>query len=224
MGIYDINNIGESDQGRVFFFGAQGEISRNTLDKFIYPTRGSDLRYSLIYVSGANRFKSSTQNVFSSGANQRWFGSRLQWTKVFDMPSLDNFSFGLHFDGVYTNHPEMESEATTIMSSPLYAPVPHANMIYMPDFRAARYLAVGVMPTFEIIDNLMVRAGFYAMLRDKNHTASHWHQIADISLVYHTPIGPVSLALTKYDMTSWKNTYLSFNFGLLIFSPKALFY
>ena len=110
------------------------------------------------------------------------------------------------------------------MSSPLYAPVPHANMIYMPDFRAAQYVAVGVMPTFEIIDNLMVRAGFYTMFRDKSYTASQWHYVADLSVVYHTPLGPVSLAFTKYDLNNWKNSYLSFNFGLLIFSPKALFY
>lgn len=80
------------------------------------------------------------------------------------------------------------------------------------------------MPTFNIIDNLMVRAGFYAMFRDKMYTDSNWHYIADLSVVYHTAVGPVSLALTKYDLDNWNNTYLTFNFGMLIFSPKGLFY
>ena len=48
--------------------------------------------------------------------------------------------------------------------------------------------------------------------------------IAEASLVYHTPIGPVSLALTKYDLRNWKNMYLTFNFGYAIFAPKGTFY
>jgi NTE family protein len=51
-----------------------------------------------------------------------------------------------------------------------------------------------------------------------------WHYIAEASLVYHTPIGPVSLALTKYDLRNWKNMYLTFNFGYAIFAPKGTFY
>ena len=229
----DINNIGESDQGRFFFFGAKSEISRNTLDKFIYPTRGSDLRYSLIYVSGANRFKSSTQQVFSSGANQRWFGSRLQWTKVFDMPSLDNFSFGLHFDGVYTNHPTFNDPGSTLLSKPSFEPIPHAKMIFMPDFYADRFVAGGVQPTIDLAPNFFLRTGFYAMYRSKNDYAGgtlvNWkdrqmHYIAECSLVYHTTIGPVNLSFLKYDLDSWRNAYLMFNFGYPIFAPKGAFY
>ena len=51
-----------------------------------------------------------------------------------------------------------------------------------------------------------------------------WHYIAEASLVYHSPIGPVSLALTKYDLKDWKNMYLTFNFGYAIFAPKGTFY
>lgn len=215
-----------TDFTRFTFAGTKLELRRSTLDHRIFPTMGTNLSISGIHIYGQDKYKylPTTGATPERMVRKYWFGARVRWEQYFDIEAIKWFSFGYRVDGVYTNHPEMESVETTIMSSPLYAPVPHANMIYMPDFRAARYLAVGVMPTFKIIDNLMVRAGFYAMLRDKNHTASHWHQIADLSLVYHTPIGPVSLALTKYDMTSWKNTYLSFNFGLLIFSPKALFY
>ena len=52
----------------------------------------------------------------------------------------------------------------------------------------------------------------------------HWHSIAEASLVYHTPIGPVSLSLTKYEVDTWKNMYLTFNFGYAIFAPKGTFY
>ena len=35
---------------------------------------------------------------------------------------------------------------------------------------------------------------------------------------------PVSLSLTKYDLKSWHNMYLTFNFGYAIFAPSGHFY
>ncbi len=215
-----------SDFTRFTFIGNKLEFRRNTLDHRIFPTAGTNLMVSGIYIYGQDKYK-YLPNIGSTSEHmlrKQWFGAKLRWEQYFAMPSTKWFALGYRVDGVYTNHPEFESVPTSIMTAPLYAPVPHANMIYMPDFRAARFVAAGVMPTFQIAENLIVRAGFYTMFRDKNHTASQWHYIADLSVVYHTPLGPVSLAFTKYDLQNWKNTYLSFNFGLLIFSPKALFY
>ena len=88
-------------------------------------------------------------------------------------------------------------------------------MIYMPDFRGRRFAAGGIMPTFDLMHNFFLRTGFYAMFREKRSFVpgvsgpvedKRWHYIAEASLVYHTPIGPVSLALTKYDLRNWKNT------------------
>lgn len=61
------------------------------------------------------------------------------------------------------------------------------------------------------------------MLRDK-YEDEYMHYMSDISLIYHTPIGPVSLALTKYNFKNNKNLYLTFNFGYAIFGDKGLYY
>ena len=108
-------------------------------------------------------------------------------------------------------------------------------MLFMPDFCARRFVAGGVMPTFDLMDNFFFRIGFYAMYREKrsflplSYNAEapfddRMHYIAEASLVYHTPIGPVSLALTKYDLRNRKNLYLTFNFGYAIFAPRGTFY
>ena len=116
------------------------------------------------------------------------------------------------------------------MSMPDYAPIPHARMVYMPDYRAKRFVAGGLMPTFDLMSNFFFRTGFYAMYREKRdfnplgEPDRRLHYISEASLVYHTPIGPVSLALTKYDLKNWRNMYLTFNFGYAIFAPKGTFY
>ena len=95
----------------------------------------------------------------------------------------------------------------------------------MPDYHARNFLAGGIMPTFDLLPNFFLRTGFYAMWRDTRGLEGRRMQyISEASLVYHTPIGPVSLSLTKYDLHSRNNLYLTFNFGYAIFAPSGKFY
>lgn len=224
----------ETDHSRLSFFGLKAEIARNTLDKILHPRRGSDLRLSTIFVTGREKYKPYDQDRFVSPTSRNWFGARFTWDKYFDMPACKWFSFGFNIDAVLTNHPVFSTGSATLMSMPSYTPIAHAQMVYMPDFRAKRFLAGGVMPTFDLLPNFFFRTGFYAMYREKrsytpqfldySETDHRMHYIVEASFVYHTPIGPVSLALTKYDVRNWKNMYLTFNFGYAIFAPKGTFY
>ena len=97
-------------------------------------------------------------------------------------------------------------------------------MLYMPEFYAHRYAAAGVMPTFRLIPNFYLRAGVYAMLRDPIVADEYMHYMSDLSFVYHTRIGPVSLSLTKYNFDTKNNLYVMFNFGYPIFGSRGLYY
>ena len=92
------------------------------------------------------------------------------------------------------------------------------------EYAADRYAAAGIMPTVELVRSFYLRAGFYAMLRDPIERNDYMRYITDLSLVYHTRIGPLSLSLTKYDFDSWDNCYVTFNFGYAIFGRKGLYY
>ncbi len=221
------------DHTRFTFLGLKGEVARNTFDKVLYPRKGSDMHLSMIYVTGRDKYHPYYAPTFISRTSRHWFGGRFTWEKYFDMPSVKWFSMGINFDAVWTNQPQFSSRGATLMAMPSYEPVPHAQMIYMPDFRADRFVAGGVMPTFDLLPNFFLRTSFFAMMRNRRsllgeefaqRDLDRWHYIAETMLVYHTPIGPVSLALTKYDLTSWRNMYLTFNFGFTIFAPKGTFY
>lgn len=220
----------DTDHSRFSFFGLRAAIARNTLDKFLYPRRGSDLQLSAIYVVGRDKYSPYDVRTFVSSETRQWFGGRFTWNKYFDVPGLSWFSFGLNLDAVVTNQPSFQTWSASLMAMPEYAPVSHMRMIYMPDYRAPQFVAGGLMPTFDLTANFFFRTGFYAMWRQKRdfnpfgEEDHSWHYIAEASLVYHTPIGPVSLALTKYDVRDWKNMYLTFNFGYAIFAPKGTFY
>ena len=223
----------DTDLSRFLFAGVKAEVARNTLDKFLYPRRGSDLRLSAVWVSGHDRYRPYDAEKFLTRIQRQWFGARFSWSKYFDIPSSSWFSFGMNFDGVYTNLPDFSTPEATLMSMPSYAPVQHARMIYMPDFHAPWFVGAGLMPTFDLMPNFFFRTGCYAMLRGERRDLSFypsatpdrpWHWICEASLVYHSPIGPVSLSLTKYDLRDWHNMYLTFNFGYTIFAPRGTFY
>lgn len=221
------------DRTRFLFVGSRLELARNTFDKFIYPTRGSELHLSAIYVGGRERLRPRGASHFASGMHRDWFGGRFRYEKIFDMPRVKWFSIGVNLEGVYTDHPDFATLGATLLSLPAYEPIPHAKQIFMPDFCARRYVAGGLNPTIDLMPDFFLRLGFYTMYRSANRygrdalvpwTDRRLHHISEASLVYHTPIGPVNLSMIKYDFRGWKNTYLMFNFGYPIFAPKATFY
>lgn len=226
-------NATDTDHSRFTFVGFKAEIARNTLDKFLYPRSGSDLKVSAIYISGHDKYQPGNSSRFVDKHYRGWFGGRFSWDKYFDLPGCKWFSLGMNFDALITNRPRFLTADATAMSMPAYTPIPHSHMIYMPDFRSNRFVAAGIMPTFDFNENFFFRLGFYAMHRERRDDWSRhkygvadqrWHYISEASLVYHTPFGPVSLSLTKYELKSWKNMYLTFNFGYPIFAPKGTFY
>ena len=203
-------------------------IANSTLNKPLFPTSGSKAEASLIYVYGRDERDSRADLIYPEGddfyrAIRQWWGAKISWEQYFDVSSRGIFSLGYAIEGVYTNHPEFDSKEATLLSSPQYAPLLHSRMIYMPEFRASRYVGVGLMPTVRIYDNLYARFSVYTMFRDKYNDEA-FHYMSDFSLIYHTPIGPVSLAVTKYDFTSKNNLYLTFNFGYAIFGRKGLYF
>lgn len=226
----------DTDHTRFTYLGLKLAMERNTLDKPLYPRTGSHLTLSGIFLTGRDKYQPYDRSDWAAIRTRHWFGARFQWDKYFDVPGCRWFSLGLNVDAVYTNQPDFSTRQATLMALPAYEPVPQAKMIYMPDFSARRFVAGGVMPTFDLIPNFFFRTGFYAMYRDKrdyvlrdaNRQApvedKRMHYVVEASFVYHTTIGPVSLALTKYDLKSWNNMYLTFNFGYAIFAPRGTFY
>ena len=98
-------------------------------------------------------------------------------------------------------------------------------MMYMPDYHSSRYVAVGLIPTFRLWDNLYLRTAFYTMYRRAEAgVTDNWQYIADLSIMYRTIVGPVSLSVAKYGLKNGNNLYMSINFGYPLFAPKGTFY
>ena len=101
----------------------------------------------------------------------------------------------------------------------------------MPEFRSRSYLAAGVMPVFNIINNLYIKSYVYAfvpqeVVYDHGWTGDVWNRLRERSefvfggsLVYQTFIGPASLTISKFSTgrSAWQ---VVFNFGYTLFSSR----
>lgn len=208
------------------FVAGRLQFQHSTLDKIEYPTRGGRFTASVIGVHGRDRFETAELNALGLWQSNRlsWVGAKLKWEHYPSNWKDWWFSVGYTLEGVYTNHPSFGNAYATILTSPRFAPTPHSRMLYMPEFYAKRYAAVGVMPTFRLVPNLYLRSGLYAMLRDPMWVDDYMHYITDLAFVYHTRIGPVALSLTKYNFDTKNNLYVMFNFGYPIFGSRGVYY
>ena len=208
------------------FLAGRLQYQYSTLDKITYPTRGGRFTGSIIGVLGRDKYENAELFAYGRKAQQarNWIGGKIKWEHY---PSNWRdwwFSVSYNIEAVYTTHPNFGNPYATILSSPRYAPLPHSQMLYMPEFAANRYVALGVMPTFKLLPNLYLRTGAFAMLRDPLAEHDYLHYIGDLAFVYHTPVGPVSLSVTKYNLDTRNNCYVMFNFGHPIFGSKGLYY
>lgn len=221
---------GDAHPSYFSFVGLRAQVRRSTLDNPLWPVRGNSISLSGIFVDGRDKMyadfdEAGVRRTERLVSHRSWLGARVSWSHYFEIPQCRWFSFGYGAEAVYTDHPRFNDLGATLVSLPQYAPTTHSQMIYMPEYHAARYVAASVMPTFRIIENLYVRAGFYAMFRDRGFAdAARWQYMTDLSVVYRSFVGPVSLSLTKYGLRNDNNFYLTFNFGYLLFAPKGTFY
>ncbi len=226
------------DMTRLNYAAAKIEAERSTLDNIYYPTKGSRLSGSIIGVlsyekSFADRKQNNKTENYTFNTRHTWLGAKFKYTKYFNLTNNDALKIGVDIDGVYTTIKEMHSAAGRQLILPRYRPTIHSNMLYMPAYSASRYLAAGLMSDVKIWRDLSLRGGFYSMMRDKYNPrtfadikgeGADINYIAELGFAYNTTIGPLSLALSKYNVENRNNLYLTFNFGFPIFSPRGTFY
>ncbi len=223
------------DRTRLSFGAAKLEYQRNTLNRLSYPSSGSKLEISAIGVMGSeyNYLTDYSRASDSEDIDHMWYGGRVKYDKYFTPSGSSWFSLGVNVDCVYTTIEQFGNPTASMLIMPSYAPVAHSQMIYMPDFSASKYAGVGVVPIFNLSSSLLLRTAAYGMYREAYEVSvlddgiigsDNMHYVGELTLAYNSSLGPLSLSVIKYDFNDWNNMYVTFGFGIPIFTPKGTFY
>lgn len=219
------------DRTQFSFFGTKLEWDRNDLNYLLYPTRGIRQSLSAVFITGNELYQPGSCAI--EGATQRagqarhWFGAEFLREHYYSIAKW--FSFGYLIQGVLTNHPSFTNEYATNITSPAFTPTQHSKFVYIKDFRSSAFLGLGAMPTFEFGSKFYLKNSVFLFLpKDNNEIKENIRKrvrfMFSSALVYQSPVGPVSLALSKYDATNKYNWFLTFNFGFTIFNQNGLYY
>lgn len=141
------------------------------------------------------------------------------------------YTLGYQAEAVYANQPLFSNYYSTLLAAPAFYPLQDSRSIFLENFRATSYLAGGLKtyiaskspPSCRRLYLLPYRefekVGFQGVAH--KNAFSNWHYAGTAGLVYHTPLGPISLSYNLYDDPIKRNGVL-LHLGYLIYNKRSL--
>lgn len=214
-------------------FTAGLKIEMSSLNQKQFPTEGFYFEVKSRYINGREEtIYGNTADVNEQfNAFREWFQLELEAQHYFRVGKF--FSPGAMIKGVWTNRPLFSNYSATIISAPAFQPVPESRTFFQEEFRAHQYLAGGLKTIFNFTKSIHLRIEGYAFLpyqrieRGPNNEAilgTPWETpyiMGSSSLVYHSPLGPLSFSANYYENRPSEHWSFLFSFGYIIFNKRA---
>lgn len=209
------------------------KYENNTLNRKQFPSVGHLVDVKLRYINGREETVpgNTAESNIKSNVFREWIKLEAEIHKYFHISRF--FSPGVFLKGVYTNRPLFSNYSATIISAPAFQPVPESRTFFQEEFRAHQYLAGGVKGILRFTKNIHLRLEGYSFLpyrrieRDENNLAFYgpkWERpyfMGSSSVVYHSPIGPISFSANYYENRPDEHWSFLFSFGYAIFNKRA---
>jgi NTE family protein len=215
-------------------------IESNTLDYKQYPTSGHRQQISIGYVYGREQHTpgnlTSIENQFEK--YHHWVAARFFYESYFALGK--HFSLGVIADVLFSNRSTFGDNFSTLLSMPAFRPTPHSGSLVLEDYRADIYAGLGLMPIIRFTDKVALHTGGYVFQpyekidRSVNDQIDYADPLSKQSfmamgaLVWHTPVGPLSLSANWYTANWYEKApskwYFQLGMGYLLFGKRGLSY
>lgn len=237
---YQTEQFVASDTADATNFEAQSigvNYKQSTLNRKMYATEGGLFQLQANYIFGKeNTMPGSTSPLVSPAENvdHTWcfFKGRLE--QYFKLSK--HIKLGGELEGVLLVMENfLDNYTATIIQAPSYYPTLESKTFFISQHASHDYIAGGVKTIFSIRPSLDLRLEgfvfqpyteilaneFNLSYYDINNAWSSRYYIASGSLVYNSPLGPISLSGNYYEARENKWSFL-FNFGYLIYNKRFL--
>jgi len=211
---------------------------KNTLNRRQYASKGSSLEIGIQFFTGTEKYDPGNIyrdekdfNLISSDRhNRNWFKGMINSEKyVFNSPK---YTFGYLAEAVLSNRPLFSTFKSTILSAPAFNPLQDSKSLYLENFRANSYTAIGLKNVFHLRKNIDLRAEGFIFQPFKEFTRNGLQSVTygdpfkttyfayTAGLVYNTLAGPISLSFNHYDDEQKRNGVM-FHIGFLIYNKRS---
>lgn len=207
-------------------------IEQNSLNRKQFASEGTLLMLRLRYVRGTeNSISGSTSpEKYDYRQHHEWVNFNAEF-RTFPLTHRI-VKFGIHGIANINSQALFKNYTATILSMNSFQPIPDMQTYFLPEYRAPQFIGGGINLVFSIFRNIDIRLDGYLYQPFKqlvvfdNGTFGYSNlfkgdsQVAAVSGIYHSPIGPVRLSLNYFPQ---QNIPLNFqvSYGYIIFNERA---
>jgi NTE family protein len=223
-----------ADQTTFKFFSPTLSFDLNGLNRKQFPNAGARLKFSLSYVNGREGMQPGSTAVNKTAVTHYhdWFKMHVMYDNFFE--TLGPLKLGIYAEGVLSNQPLFSNYTSSMLYASAFQPIPESQAYFLPSFRAINYAAAGLKFVLRVYKKIEYRLEGYVfqpyreILENPSDFTAYYGPVfadraymASTSMVYSSPLGPISLSLNYYDKIPDMFT-INFNFGYIIFNKRAM--
>jgi NTE family protein len=223
------------DELKIAGFKGGLAISSSNLNRKQYASSGRAYSFTANYFDVVERYKPGNTSIrWLTGkvpaVDHQWFSAKLRIEQYFNK---GRFRPGLLVEAAYSTQPFFTNYQGTLINAPSFNPLPESRTLLLERLRALSYVAgggrmvVGIAPKldwrlegymFKPFESLKPAADQSTSISTELIKASF---IGMSGLVFHSPIGPVSLMVNYYDDD--ENQFgILLHVGFLLFNKTSL--
>lgn len=233
---YQTSSFTASDTAdRTEFNAFIGSLSfeRNTLNRKQYASSGTYFSATVKYFNGREKTLpgSTSPNLVEETAYHNWFQLKVVYDNYYKRRG--RIRLGFYSENVFSNAPFFANYTSTVLMAPYFQPLQETQTLFLPNFRAHNYIGAGLRNVVTITGNIDFRIEgyifqpFQQLVPTANNKAAYGdafekrYLMFSSGIVYHTPIGPLSLFVNYYDDREKPYTFL-FHVGYIIFNKSPV--
>jgi NTE family protein len=214
-------------------------FEQHTFNRKQYASHGRNFFLGLNFFTGKENYSPgniSRNAVMSSDIEitrkyRQWLSVKLSDENYF--LHKGKYTLGYLLEGILSNQPLFSNYYATLLASPAFYPLQDSRSIFLEKFRATSYVAGGLKNVYKLRRSVDLRVEAFLFLpyqeitqigfQDvrKSPTFNHMRYAGTAGLVYHSPVGPISLSYNLYDDPVKRNGVL-LHLGYLIYNKRSI--
>jgi NTE family protein len=244
----NVTDTSTADQTRFNAYSAYFRYEMNSLNEKEYANSGHRIMFQAQFVDGREDFLPGNEAVADTLIGKLRYWEQLK--AVFDNYYLGKglIRFGTYIEGVYSNQFLFSNYTATMLTASAFQPTPETMTLYLPNYRAFSYAAGGpkLITTFKSIIDFRLEAYlflpyqaikenqpgvgpqniWYTASLEKPFTVKQY--IATAAIVYHSPVGPMSVSLNYFNNSVSSSTNklsplsVFIHVGFVVFNEKSI--
>jgi len=209
---------------------------QSTLNRKQYASEGGQISFKIKYFNGFETTRpgsTSFLTIPSIEVPQEMLSFRLKMMQYIKLNT--NFSIGLNLDAsALTTEEFLDNYTATIIASPNFQPTPESRTFLLSKYSTHYFASVGGELIYAFLDNVELRGALYFFQPIYTIKPNSFNQpsydltnvdpisiVSSGSLVYHSPVGPLSASVNYYGLRE-KPLSLLVTFGYIIHNRRFL--